>query len=84
MEKMTAALLLHGIGDADSRPALQQVLIDSVVTDSRKACPGSLFVAIRGERSDGHDYAAQALAAGAALVLGQRPLAEMPGVTAQQ
>lgn len=84
MEKMTAALLLHGIGDADSRPALQQVLIDSVVTDSRKACPGSLFVATRGERSDGHDYAAQALAAGAALVLGQRPLAEMPGVTAQQ
>ena len=27
-----------------------------VVTDSRKAGPGSLFVCVPGERVDGHDY----------------------------
>ncbi len=84
MEKMTAAQLLRGIGDVDARPALQQVIITGVETDSRKAGAGSLFVAIKGERSDGHDYAAVAVKAGAALVLGQRPAAEVPGVDAAQ
>jgi UDP-N-acetylmuramoyl-tripeptide--D-alanyl-D-alanine ligase len=32
-----------------------------VVIDSRQAGPGALFVALRGERSDGHDFAAQAV-----------------------
>ena len=41
-----------------------------VVTDNRAASPGALFVAIPGERVDGHDYAPAAVAAGAAAVLG--------------
>lgn len=45
-----------------------------VVTDSREVRAGSLFVAIRGEQVDGHDYAARALAAGAVLVLAEREL----------
>ena len=32
-----------------------------VTTDSRAVAPGDLFVAIKGERFDGHDYVAQAL-----------------------
>ena len=36
-----------------------------VSTDSRSVRPGDLFVALRGERFDGHDYVSQALAAGA-------------------
>ncbi len=84
MEKMTAAQLLRGIGDADVRPALQNTIITSVETDSRRVAPGSLFVAIRGERSDGHDHAAQALAAGAVLVLGTRAAQDVPGVPAAQ
>ncbi len=43
----------------------------SVVVDSRKAGPGTLFVALRGERVDGHDYIAQALDAGASCVLAE-------------
>jgi UDP-N-acetylmuramoyl-tripeptide--D-alanyl-D-alanine ligase len=39
--------------------------IDDVVIDSREAGPHALFVAIKGERVDGHDYVAQAAAAGA-------------------
>lgn len=37
-----------------------------VVTDSRRIQPGDLFVALKGERFDGHDYVATALAQGAA------------------
>ena len=37
--------------------------------DSRTIAPGDLFVAIQGERFDGHDFVAAALAAGAAGVL---------------
>ena len=43
-----------------------------VSTDSRTITPGSLFVAIRGERFDGHGFAAHALAAGAAAVVVER------------
>jgi UDP-N-acetylmuramoyl-tripeptide--D-alanyl-D-alanine ligase len=43
-----------------------------VVIDSRKAGPGSLFAALPGERADGHDFAAQAVAAGATAVLATR------------
>ncbi len=43
--------------------------IYSVVIDSRKAVKGSLFVALKGEKTDGHRYIADACAAGASCVL---------------
>ena len=46
----------------------------AVVIDSRRAEPGGLFAAVAGERSDGHDFAAAAVAAGAAAVLATRPV----------
>jgi UDP-N-acetylmuramoyl-tripeptide--D-alanyl-D-alanine ligase len=46
----------------------------AVVIDSRRAEPGGLFAAGAGERSDGHDFAAAAVAAGAAAVLATRPV----------
>ena len=45
-----------------------------VVIDSREAAPGSLFAALPGTRTDGHAFAAAALAAGAAAVLAARPV----------
>ncbi|MFL6158849.1 MAG: UDP-N-acetylmuramoyl-tripeptide--D-alanyl-D-alanine ligase [Marmoricola sp.] len=42
--------------------------------DSRDPAPGGLFLAIAGEHVDGHDYAAGAVAEGAAAVLGSRPV----------
>jgi UDP-N-acetylmuramoyl-tripeptide--D-alanyl-D-alanine ligase len=42
------------------------------VVDSRRAEPGGLFVAVRGEHVDGHDFARAAAANGAAAVLGSR------------
>jgi UDP-N-acetylmuramoyl-tripeptide--D-alanyl-D-alanine ligase len=43
-----------------------------VVVDSRAVEPGALFVALPGERVDGHDFAAQAVQAGAMGVLASR------------
>ena len=43
------------------------------VLDGRQAEPGGLFVALTGQRADGHDYAGQAGRAGAVAVLGSRP-----------
>jgi UDP-N-acetylmuramoyl-tripeptide--D-alanyl-D-alanine ligase len=45
-----------------------------VVIDSRQAGPGSLFAALPGTRTDGHAFAAAALAAGAVAVLVARPV----------
>ena len=45
-----------------------------VAFDSREVGPGDLFVALRGEATDGHRFAAQALAQGAAGVLASEPV----------
>ncbi len=42
---------------------------DTFNQDSRQLLPGELFVAVRGERSDGHDYLLQAVQRGAAGLL---------------
>ena len=45
------------------------------VIDSRAATAGSLFIAIKGERVDGHDFAADATSHGAVVTLAERPVA---------
>ncbi|MFD7025288.1 UDP-N-acetylmuramoyl-tripeptide--D-alanyl-D-alanine ligase [Promicromonospora sukumoe] len=52
----------------------------AVIIDSRQAAPGVLFVALPGERVDGHDFAARAVSAGATLVLAARELDGLPTV----
>jgi UDP-N-acetylmuramoyl-tripeptide--D-alanyl-D-alanine ligase len=44
----------------------------TAAVDSRHATPGSLFVALRGERTDGHDFVAEAAANGAVVALVER------------
>ena len=46
-----------------------------IATDSRTLTGGELFVALRGERHDAHDHAAAAIAAGAAGLVVERPVA---------
>ena len=46
-----------------------RVAFSGVSTDSRGIAPGDLFVALAGERFDGHDYVAQATGRGAAAAL---------------
>ena len=46
--------------------------ITAITTDSRKITSGCLFVAIPGNRVDGHDFIEQVVRDGAAAVLGER------------
>lgn len=54
--------------------ALLDAEVTELVYDSRNARPGSLFVALPGERVDGHDYAAKAWELGAVAALTSRPV----------
>jgi UDP-N-acetylmuramoyl-tripeptide--D-alanyl-D-alanine ligase len=59
----SVALILNGT------LASRDVEFTSVGTDSRAIMPGMLFVALRGERFDGHDYVETALQQGASCAL---------------
>jgi len=65
LAELSASLGAPASGDAE---------LTGVAVDSRRVRPGDLFVAIRGARVDGHDFASQAAAAGAkALLAEHRP-----------
>ncbi|MDD5174987.1 MAG: UDP-N-acetylmuramoyl-tripeptide--D-alanyl-D-alanine ligase [Sterolibacterium sp.] len=52
---------------------------NGVSTDTRSIAPGDLFVALKGERFDGHAFVEQALAQGAAAVMVESAWAPPPG-----
>lgn len=52
-----------------------QITVSGIEHDSRRLRPGVVFVCVVGQRFDGHLFAEQALAAGAAFVVGERSLA---------
>jgi UDP-N-acetylmuramoyl-L-alanyl-D-glutamate--2,6-diaminopimelate ligase len=54
----------------------------SVCYDSRQCTPDSLFVAIPGRRTDGHEFITDALARGSRFILHEQDFAPPPGVTA--
>ncbi len=59
----------------------QDVLVDGpVVTDSREAGPGGLYVARIGEHADGHRFVPQAADAGAVAALVTQPVEGLPYV----
>ena len=63
--------ILEQRGDV-SRP------VHAITDDSRAVTAGSLFVAVKGERVDGHGFVEQAIKAGAAEVIAQAPVASGP------
>lgn len=68
----TLAAIAQACGGKTASPS---VAVQSVAIDTRMLSAGALFVALPGERVDGHDLLAQAESAGAAAALVQRPLA---------
>ncbi|EQD65597.1 udp-n-acetylmuramoylalanyl-d-glutamate-2,6-diaminopimelate ligase [mine drainage metagenome] len=67
---MRADALLDGLAEAG---AVAAIAVRGLQLDSRRVQPGEAFVALRGTQRHGIDFAAQALAAGAALVLAEAP-----------
>ena len=51
--------------------------LNGVAIDSRAISEGDIFVAIKGDRTDGHEYAANALKAGAGVAIVSRPDSSM-------
>ncbi len=52
---------------------IPSIEVTGVGADSREISPGMLFVAIKGERFDGHDFLQEAIARGAVAAIGERP-----------
>jgi UDP-N-acetylmuramoyl-tripeptide--D-alanyl-D-alanine ligase len=62
------------LADISAEVAADLRVTGTVEFDSRNVTPGGLFLALPGIRSDGHDHAAAAVAAGAVAVLAARPV----------
>ena len=52
-----------------------EVQVSEVVYDSRKACPGAVFVCMAGSRVDSHEFCSQVYAAGVRVFVTERPIA---------
>lgn len=63
---------LNAISQQLGLQSCASIPISGVCIDSRKVMPDNLFVALRGERFDGHDYIQEAIANGAVAVLCER------------
>ena len=73
MEKVYLSQLLK-----DVAIPMEDVVVSSVVVDSRKVEKDSVFLAIRGERVNGEDYAAMAIEKGACYVLTENMIDNIP------
>jgi UDP-N-acetylmuramoyl-tripeptide--D-alanyl-D-alanine ligase len=69
---VTLATIADAVGGRTDRADGTVLVTGNVEFDSRKVGPGDLFVAVPGERVDGHDFAERAIAAGAVAVLAAR------------
>ncbi|MGD0906243.1 MAG: UDP-N-acetylmuramoyl-L-alanyl-D-glutamate--2,6-diaminopimelate ligase [Candidatus Acidiferrales bacterium] len=74
---MRLAKLLRGLEgklDAKSVATHGDLEVLEIAYDSRRVKPGTLFVAIRGEKTDGNNFVADAIARGAIAIASEQPL----------
>ena len=76
LERAAGATAAH-VYEAERFPARLRI-----VTDTRTIERGDTFLALRGERFDGHDYVAQAVSKGASAVIVEDPAARVGGIPA--
>ncbi|AER55226.1 UDP-N-acetylmuramoylalanyl-D-glutamyl-2,6-diaminopimelate-D-alanyl-D-alanyl ligase [Pseudoxanthomonas spadix BD-a59] len=78
MNRLALSLIAHLAG---GHLHGEDTTVDAVSNDTRALRSGSLYVALRGERFDGHDFVAAAAQAGAAALLVEHPVqSELPQV----
>ena len=61
--------VLKGVEVVSSRNRERNAVIKSIEFDSRKVCPESLFIAVKGTKTDGHDFIGDAISSGAKAVI---------------
>ncbi|BAT71848.1 UDP-N-acetylmuramoyl-tripeptide--D-alanyl-D-alanine ligase [Thermosulfidibacter takaii ABI70S6] len=69
---MTLGELFKGIGKLPDK--IFNLPFKGVSIDSRKECQGKVFIALRGERFDGHDFVKDAVDNGASLCVVESPV----------
>ncbi|MEV6967485.1 UDP-N-acetylmuramoyl-tripeptide--D-alanyl-D-alanine ligase [Hamadaea sp. NPDC051192] len=80
MIQMTLAEIAAAVGGTLSEADPETTVTGPVEYDTRRDLTGGLFVAFPGANVDGHDFAARAVADGAAAVLGTRAVPGVPMV----
>lgn len=63
------------------RPTGSEPVVSSFVVDSRAAVPGSIFIAFRGDHTDGHDFVGDAFERGALAALIDQPVMDDQWIT---
>ncbi len=72
MENMSLSEIIQAVDGSFGYPA--DVMVSTVSTDTRKITENSVFVALKGENFDGHDFGAKAMELGACAVVAERPI----------
>ncbi|MGY1793733.1 UDP-N-acetylmuramoyl-tripeptide--D-alanyl-D-alanine ligase [Geodermatophilus sp. SYSU D00525] len=80
MIALTLAEVAEAVGATLTPAADPAATVTGVTLDSRTVAPGDLFVAVTGERVDGHEFLDAAAAAGAAAALTTRPGGPLPAL----
>ena len=79
MKELTLGTLARWCGGTLTRETDGAVTVSGMRHDSRQVTAGDLFVALVGERVDGHDFVASAAKAGASAVMVEHPVeTELP------
>jgi UDP-N-acetylmuramoyl-L-alanyl-D-glutamate--2,6-diaminopimelate ligase len=76
---MRLSILLAAFPDLLSQMGANDPEITAVTADSRRVAPGALFVAVRGDNLDGHQFIPDAITRGAVVVVAERPLTPTEG-----
>jgi UDP-N-acetylmuramoyl-L-alanyl-D-glutamate--2,6-diaminopimelate ligase len=71
-DPMRLVKLLRGVESEGAAP-YSDLEVAEIAYDSRKVRPGTLFFAVRGEKADGNNFAADAIARGAVAVVSDQP-----------
>lgn len=77
--QITVAELAALLGVETPAELMADLVISGVSTDSRAVEPGQMFVGLQGDKFDGTEYAAAAVAAGAAVAVVDRPVERLRG-----
>ena len=72
MEDLTLYEIVKAVEGSYGYPSTE--IISSVSTDTRKITKGCVFIALRGDKFDGHDFVKQAIEFGAVAAITEKPV----------
>ncbi|MDD4160050.1 MAG: UDP-N-acetylmuramoyl-L-alanyl-D-glutamate--2,6-diaminopimelate ligase [Synergistaceae bacterium] len=74
LAKLEKSDISYKIWLSDNWDPANDTEISQLVSDSRKVIPGSIFACVKGDHTDGHDYAEKAFRSGASVLLCEHKL----------